>query len=190
MPTYTHVFLHVCRCLFFLSNFFGSLTLVENASEIVATTVTMVSWFLQNQTSASLSHKKKQALGLLGAVLVPLSMLFCCRTGNHFQMSGYSKVSWNLAAERSVWIAPLPHFNDFEVSFQTRRPARRSLEGSDTVKPSFRARSHCVRQNAKRRLLITVARQICILEYGVSLSCKRELKCTQTKMGVSEGGGG
>ena len=35
-----------------------------------------------------------------------------------------------------------------------------------------------------------VARQICILEYGVSLSCKRGLKRTQTKTGVSEGGGG
>ena len=37
---------------------------------------------------------------------------------------------------------------------------------------------------------MTVARQICILEYGVSLSCKRGLKRTQTKTGVSEGGGG
>ena len=37
---------------------------------------------------------------------------------------------------------------------------------------------------------MTVAQQICILEYGVSLSGKRELKCTQTKTGVSEGGGG
>ena len=37
---------------------------------------------------------------------------------------------------------------------------------------------------------MTVAKQICILEYGVSLSCKRGLKRTQTNMGVSEGGGG
>ena len=37
---------------------------------------------------------------------------------------------------------------------------------------------------------MTVARQICIFEYGVSLSGKRELKRTQTKTGVSEGGGG
>ena len=37
---------------------------------------------------------------------------------------------------------------------------------------------------------MSVARQICILEYGVSLSRKRELKRTQTKTGVSEGGGG
>ena len=36
---------------------------------------------------------------------------------------------------------------------------------------------------------MTVASQICILEYGVSLSCKRGLKRTQTKTGVSEGGG-
>ena len=35
---------------------------------------------------------------------------------------------------------------------------------------------------------MTVARQICIFEYGVSLSGKRELKRPQTKMGVSEGG--
>ena len=34
---------------------------------------------------------------------------------------------------------------------------------------------------------MTVARQICIFEYGVSLSGKRELKRTQTKTGVSEG---
>ena len=37
---------------------------------------------------------------------------------------------------------------------------------------------------------MTVAWQICILEYGVSLSCKRGLKRTQTKTGVCEGGGG
>ena len=37
---------------------------------------------------------------------------------------------------------------------------------------------------------MTVARQICFLEYGVSLSCKGGLKRTQTKTGVSEGGGG
>ena len=37
---------------------------------------------------------------------------------------------------------------------------------------------------------MTVARQICIFEYGVSLSGKHELKRTQTKTGVSEGGGG
>ena len=37
---------------------------------------------------------------------------------------------------------------------------------------------------------MTVARQSCIFEYGVSLSGKRELKRTQTKTGVSEGGGG
>ena len=37
---------------------------------------------------------------------------------------------------------------------------------------------------------MTVARQICIFEYGVSLSGKRELKRAQTKTGVSEGGGG
>ena len=37
---------------------------------------------------------------------------------------------------------------------------------------------------------MTVAWQICILEYGVSLSCKRELKRTQTKTGVFKGGGG
>ena len=36
---------------------------------------------------------------------------------------------------------------------------------------------------------MTVARQICILGYGVSLSCKRELKRTQTETGVSEGEG-
>ena len=35
---------------------------------------------------------------------------------------------------------------------------------------------------------MTVARQICIFEYGVSLSGKRELKRAQTKTGVSEGG--
>ena len=39
-------------------------------------------------------------------------------------------------------------------------------------------------------LYMTVARQICILEYGVSLSCKCELKCIQTKTGVSDAGGG
>ena len=55
---------------------------------------------------------------------------------------------------------------------------------------SVRARSHCGKQNAKRCVFMTVARQICILEYGVSLSCKRGLKRTQTKTGVSEGGGG
>ena len=52
-----------------------------------------------------------------------------------------------------------------------------------------RARSHCGKQNAKRCVFMTVARQICILEYGVSLSCKRGVKRTQTKTGVSEGGG-
>ena len=57
------------------------------------------------------------------------------------------------------------------------------------VTDTFRARSHCGKQNAKRCVFITVARQICILEYGVSLSSKRGLKRTQTKTGVSEGGG-
>ena len=37
---------------------------------------------------------------------------------------------------------------------------------------------------------MTVAWQIFILEYGVSLSCKRELKRTQTKTGCPRGGGG
>ena len=37
---------------------------------------------------------------------------------------------------------------------------------------------------------MTVARQICILENGVSLSCKRGLKRTQTKTGGLRGGGG
>ena len=37
---------------------------------------------------------------------------------------------------------------------------------------------------------MTVAGQICIFEYGVSLSWKRELKRTQTKTGVPEVGGG
>ena len=50
--------------------------------------------------------------------------------------------------------------------------------------------SHCGKRNANRCVFMTVARQICILEYGVSLSCKRGLKRTQTKTGVSEGGGG
>ena len=54
----------------------------------------------------------------------------------------------------------------------------------------LRARSHCGTENAKHCVLMTVARQICILGYGVSLSCKRELKRTQTKTGVSDGGGG
>ena len=52
----------------------------------------------------------------------------------------------------------------------------------------FRARSHCGKQNAKPCVFMTVARQICIFEYGVSLSGKRELKRAQTKTGVSEGG--
>ena len=51
----------------------------------------------------------------------------------------------------------------------------------------IRARSHCGKQNAKRCVFMTVARQICIFEYGVSLSGKCELKRTQTKTGVSEG---
>ena len=34
---------------------------------------------------------------------------------------------------------------------------------------------------------MTVARQICAFEYGVSLACKRELKRTLTKTGVSDG---
>ena len=50
--------------------------------------------------------------------------------------------------------------------------------------------SHCGKRNANRCVFMTVARQICIFEYGVSLSCKRGLKRTQTKTGVSEGGGG
>ena len=45
-------------------------------------------------------------------------------------------------------------------------------------------------KRAKRCVFMTVARQICILEYGVSFSCKRGLKRTQTKTGVSVGGGG
>ena len=51
-----------------------------------------------------------------------------------------------------------------------------------------RARSHCGKQNAKRCVFMTVARQICIFEYAVSLSGKRELKRTQMKTGVSKGG--
>ena len=35
---------------------------------------------------------------------------------------------------------------------------------------------------------MTVARQIFTFEYGVSLSCKRELEHTQAKTGVSDGG--
>ena len=37
---------------------------------------------------------------------------------------------------------------------------------------------------------MSVARQICILEYGVSLSCKRGFKRTQTKTGSPRGGAG
>ena len=54
----------------------------------------------------------------------------------------------------------------------------------------IRARSHCGKQNAKRCVFMTVARQICILEYGVSLSLKGGLKGTETKTGVFEVGGG
>ena len=52
------------------------------------------------------------------------------------------------------------------------------------------ARSQCGKQNAKRRVFMTdKVRQICTLEYGVSLSCKRgSLQRTQTISGVSEGG--
>ena len=64
---------------------------------------------------------------------------------------------------------------------------RKSTDRKAQISP-LRARSHCGKQNAKRCVFMTVARQICILEYGVSLSCKRGLKRTQTKTGVSEGG--
>ena len=45
-----------------------------------------------------------------------------------------------------------------------------------------------MKQNAKRYVFITFAKQICILECGVSLSCERKLKLAQTKR-VSEGRG-
>ena len=37
---------------------------------------------------------------------------------------------------------------------------------------------------------MTDAWHICVLKYGVSYSCKRELKPIQTKTGVSDGLGG
>ena len=84
----------------------------------------------------------------------------------------------------------------FFKSFQSDWRAQRWAPSVDGLKVlvrcmlwSVRARFHCGKQNAKRCVFMTVARQICILEYGVSLSCKRGLKRTQTKTGVSEGGG-
>ena len=47
---------------------------------------------------------------------------------------------------------------------------------------------HCMKQNVKRCVCITVARQICILECRVSLSCKRELTLRQQR-GSLRGGG-
>ena len=70
-----------------------------------------------------------------------------------------------------------------------RMPAR-DLKISQSKRIGLRARSHCGKENAKRCVFMTVARQNCILEYGVFLSCKRGLKRTQTQTGVSEGGGG
>ena len=49
-----------------------------------------------------------------------------------------------------------------------------------------RARSHCSKQNAEGCVFMTVAWQSCILEYGVSLSRKRELN---RKLGSPRGGG-
>ena len=73
----------------------------------------------------------------------------------------------------------LLHFFSFYISKQSEAFTR------------IRARFHCGKQNAKRCVSMTVARQICIFEYGVSLSGKRELKRAQTKTGSpKEGGGG
>ena len=68
------------------------------------------------------------------------------------------------------------------------KPSSALLSEFSLLRLVVRARSHCGKQNAKRCVFMTVARQICSFEYGVSLSCKRGLKRTQTKTGVSDGG--
>ena len=54
-------------------------------------------------------------------------------------------------------------------------PSRRNLGETENRSGSMlvRALSHCGKQNAKRCAFMTVPGQICILEKGVSLSCKR-----------------
>ena len=67
-----------------------------------------------------------------------------------------------------------------KTEVQHERPLRKELAKS--VLP--------LRENAKHCVFMTFVRQICTLVYGVSLSCKRKLKCTQRKTGLWGGGGG
>ena len=81
-------------------------------------------------------------------------------------------------------------FNIIDSNFPSPLPSgRRCLVVNPLVIPCLRACSHCV--NKRRTLRFHDRCQAKLyFGYGVSLSCKREPTCTQTKTGSPRGGGG